>query len=139
MSVRPDFKLVHVGVAVPALNPAADVLTSVFGYRVLSGPFEDQIQKVAVNFLTRSDADVIEIELVAPLTDDAPVMAMLKKNGGGAYHLCFETSDMEAALKWVTEHGCIVFSPPEPAIAFGGRKIAWIYTQTRQLFELLEA
>lgn len=133
------FKLRHVGVAVPSLNPATDTLATLFGYRVISGPFNDPIQKVSVNFLTQSDDDVAEIELIAPLGQDSPITAMLAKSGGGAYHLCFETSDIEQALVHAKNNGCIVVSGPVPAVAFNGRRIAWIYTKSRQLFELVEA
>jgi len=133
------FKLRHVGVAVPSLDPATDTLATLFGYRVISGPFDDPIQKVSVNFLTQSDNDVAEIELIAPLGQDSPITAMLAKSGGGAYHLCFETSDIEQALVHAKNNGCIVVSGPVPAVAFNGRRIAWIYTKSRQLFELVEA
>ena len=133
------FKLRHVGVAVPSLDPATDTLSTLFGYRVISGPFDDPIQKVSVNFLTQSDNDVAEIELIAPLGQDSPITAMLAKSGGGAYHLCFETSDIEQALVHAKDNGCIVISGPVPAVAFNGRRIAWIYTKSRQLFELVEA
>jgi len=133
------FKLRHVGVAVPSLDPATDTLSTLFGYRVISGPFDDPIQKVSVNFLTQSDSDVAEIELIAPLGQDSPITAMLAKSGGGAYHLCFETSDINQALAHAKNNGCIVISGPVPAVAFNGRMIAWIYTKSRQLFELVEA
>jgi methylmalonyl-CoA/ethylmalonyl-CoA epimerase len=133
------FKLRHVGVAVPSLDPATDTLSTLFGYRIISGPFDDPIQKVSVNFLTQSDNDVAEIELIAPLGQDSPITAMLAKSGGGAYHLCFETSDIEQALVHAKNNGCIVISGPVPAVAFNGRRIAWIYTKSRQLFELVEA
>jgi methylmalonyl-CoA/ethylmalonyl-CoA epimerase len=133
------FKLRHVGVAVPSLDPATESLSTLFGYRVISGPFDDPIQKVSVNFLTQSDNDVAEIELIAPLGQDSPITAMLAKSGGGAYHLCFETSDIEQALVHAKNNGCIVISGPVPAVAFNGRRIAWIYTKSRQLFELVEA
>lgn len=133
------FKLRHVGVAVPSLDPATDTLATLFGYRVISGPFDDPIQKVSVNFLTQSDNDVAEIELIAPLGKDSPITAMLAKSGGGAYHLCFETANIEQALVHAKNNGCIVVSGPVPAVAFNGRRIAWIYTKSRQLFELVEA
>jgi len=138
-TATPDFRLLHVGVAVPALDPAAESLSALFGYRVISGPFDDPIQKVTVNFLTRSDNDLAEIELIAPLSDDSPIKSMLNKGQGGAYHLCFETSDIEAALDHAKKNGCIIVSGPVPAVAFDGRRIAWIFTRSRQLFELVEA
>jgi methylmalonyl-CoA/ethylmalonyl-CoA epimerase len=134
-----NFKLLHVGVAVPSLDPTTESLSALFGYRVVSGPFDDPIQKVRVNFLAKSDADVAEIELIAPISNDSPIRSMLAKGGGGAYHFCFETSDIEGALVHAKNNGCIVVSPPVPAVAFEGRRIAWIYTPARQLFELVEA
>ena len=134
-----NFKLMHVGVAVSTLGPTTELLSALFGYKVVSGPFDDPIQKVTVNFLAKSAEDVAEIELIAPLAQDSPIRSMLAKDGGGAYHLCFETSDIDAALAHAKNNGCIVVSPPVPAVAFQGRRIAWIYTRSRQLFELVEA
>ena len=133
------FKLRHVGVAVPSLGPATEALVDLFGYRVVSGPFDDPIQKVSVNFLTQSDQDVAEIELISPLSEDSPIASMLRKSGGGAYHLCFETTDIEQALVHAKNKGCVIVSPAVPAVAFNGRRIAWIYTRSRQLFELVES
>jgi methylmalonyl-CoA/ethylmalonyl-CoA epimerase len=134
-----DFKLLHVGVAVPSLEATTESLTALFGYRVVSGPFDDPIQKVKVSFLSQSGTDIAEIELITPLSEDSPVQSMLKKGSGGAYHLCFETSDIEAALEHAKNSGCVIVSPPVPAVAFQGRRIAWIYTPSRQLFEFVEA
>ncbi|HUD23198.1 MAG TPA: VOC family protein [Acidobacteriaceae bacterium] len=134
-----DFKLLHVGVAVPTLGPTTELLSDLFGYRVVSGPFEDPLQKVTVNFLAKSDSDVAEIELIAPLGEDSPIESILAKSGGGAYHLCFETSELEGALEHARKNGCVVVASPVPAVAFQGRRIAWIYTRSRQLFELVEA
>lgn len=133
------FKLRHVGVAVPTLGPTTEMLSSLFGYRVISGPFDDPIQKVSVNFLTQSDQDIAEIELIAPLGEDSPIKATLAKGGGAAYHLCFETTDIDKAIEHAKKNGCILLGQPVPATAFEGRRIAWIYTSSRQLFELVEA
>jgi len=133
------FKLLHVGVAVPSLGPTTELLSALFGYKVVSGPFDDPIQKVSVNFLTTSDDNVAEIELIAPIAEDSPITSILAKGGNSSYHLCFETSDIEKALVHAKANGCIVVSPPVPAVAFDGRKIAWIYTRSRQLFELVES
>ncbi len=132
------FRLHHVGVATQKLTATATLLESLFGYRTISGPFADPVQRVSVSFLTLSADDAVEVELVEPLTDDSPVGSILKKGGGTAYHLCLETTDLDAALAHSKRLGCIVASAPAPAVAFGGRRIAWIYTSTRQLIELVE-
>ena len=139
LSNKLDFKLLHVGVAVPSLGPTTELLSTLFGYKVVSGPFDDPIQKVTVCFLAKTDEEATELELIAPTSEDSPIRSMLAKDGGGAYHLCFQTSDIDGALAHARETGCLVVASPVPAVAFGGRRIAWIYTRSRQLFELVEA
>ena len=113
------------------------VYEDLFGYKLVSGPFEDPIQRVSVCFLGRGTANDITIELVEPLDDRSPIRKTLDK-GGGAYHICYEVSDVDATLRNVADKGCIVVSRPAPAIAFGNRRIAWFYTPTRQLIEIVE-
>ena len=132
------FKLLHVGVAVPEIGGATEMFGALFGSRMVSGPFDDPIQKVSVNFLTQTADDAAEIELIAPLTEDAPIRSMLSKTGGGAYHLCFETNDLDGALRHLRQQKCLVVGAPAPAVAFQGRRIAWLYTPTRLLIELVE-
>ncbi len=136
---RFGFRLRHVGVAVPHLAPAAEMLDTLFGYKIVAGPFEDSIQKVVVSFLRQAFENAAEIELVAPSSEDAPVSSILARKTGAAYHLCFETTDIEGALAYLSGQGCVILSGPSPAVAFRGRRIAWVYAPTRQLFELLEA
>jgi len=132
-----NFKLEHVGVAVPDLSASIASYQKLFGYRVLSGPFNDPIQKVTVCFLGAGAGNEIEIELIAPLQEDSPVKRLLAK-GGGAYHVCYGVPDIEKALAEARADGCLVVSGPVPAVAYGGRKIAWLYTPSRQLFEVVE-
>lgn len=134
----PDYRLHHVGVATQKLAATTTLLESLFGYRTVSGPFTDPIQRVSVSFLTLSAGDAVELELVEPLTEDSPLRTILQKGGGTAYHLCLETADLDAALAHALRLKCLLVSPPAPAVAFNGRRIAWIYTPTRQLIELVE-
>ncbi len=83
--------------------------------------------------------DETELELVAPLTEDSPIRSILLRSGGGSYHSCFETADLDGALEEARRRGCVMVGEPAPAVAFGGRRIAWIYSPTRQLFEILES
>ena len=133
------FRLHHVGMATHNLDATAKLLEGLFGYRTIAGPFTDPIQRVAVSFLTMSDEDRVEVELVEPRSDDSPVRSILDKSGGAAYHLCLETADLDAALVHARRLRCMLVSAPAPAVAFEGRRIAWIYTPARQLVELVES
>lgn len=129
----------HVGVAVPDIAVAIAGYQRLLGYSLLSGPFDDPIQKVTVAFLGRGAEDTVTVELVAPLTPDSPVSDLLKQNRSGAYHLCYETGDMEAAIAHFRRERCVLVSPPQPAVAFDGRRVAWLFSPLRQLFELVES
>ncbi len=133
----PPMKVHHLGVAVPDVAAAIAVYESLLGQRLLSGPFDDPIQKVRVCFMGHGGQD-IAIELISPIADDAPVHQYLKK-GLGAYHVCYEVSDMKRTLSDLRVKGCLVISGPVPAVAFGGRNIAWLLTPTRQIIELVES
>jgi len=128
----------HLGIAVASLDPAIELYRKLFGYQVVSEVFQDPIQRVSVCFLDRGEVCEAALELIAPLPGDSPVKSVLAK-GGGAYHICFATNDIERTLASAAAQGCLVVSRPVPAVAFDGRRIAWFFTPTRQLVELVEA
>lgn len=131
-------KFKHLGVAVAKLEGVVESYAPLLGYKLLSGPFSDPIQKVKVCFLGTDDEKDAVIEIIAPLSPDGPLRSVLAR-GGGAYHMCFETPQLDEALAKVQALGCLIVARPVPAVAFEGRKIAWIFTPTGQLIELLEA
>lgn len=131
-------KVHHLGVAVPDVAAAIPVYESLLGRRLLSGPFDDPIQRVRVCFLGLEGSQDVLIELIAPIAEDAPVHQYLKK-GLAAYHVCYEAQDIEATVAALRTKGCMVISGPVPAVAFDGRRIAWLMLPTRQVIELVEA
>jgi methylmalonyl-CoA/ethylmalonyl-CoA epimerase len=131
-------KFKHIGVAVNDIAAATKTYQDLFGYRVTAGPIVDPVQKVSVCFLNHGDNADVTIELVAPAGEDSPIRNLLAK-GTGPYHLCYETRDLEGTAKEFVHKGCVVVQEPKPAVAFGGRRIMWLFTPVRQLVELLEA
>ena len=130
------FRLLHMGVAVHDLPSALAFYEQTLGFRLVRGPVDDPIQQVTVCIL--GAAGGAEIELIAPSGDQSPVARYLAREVG-AYHLCYEVPDIEQALRDVGGKGCLVVSPPVPATVFDGRRIAWFFTPTKQLIEILEA
>lgn len=98
--------------------------------------FDDPIQKVKVTFLSTGAGDA-QVELVEPAAGDAPVRAFLEKSGG-LHHLCYEVENCDAALRWMREQRGVIVKRPQPAVAFGGRRIAWALTAEKLLVEFLE-
>lgn len=100
--------------------------------------FFDPLQKVNVTFMDSAEPCQPQIELVAPVGEDSPVRSFLAR-GGGLHHLCYEVQHLESQLEVSCSQGGKLVRPPTPAVAFDGRRIAWIYSKERLLIEYLEA
>ncbi|MBV9174030.1 MAG: VOC family protein [Chloroflexi bacterium] len=124
----------HVGFAVPSLEPAMALFRDTFGAR-LTPIIEDPIQRVRLCFAEYTGG---RVELIEPLGPDSPVSQIVARSGGGLYHLCFETSDLEAEFASLRKQGFIPTGPPQPAVAFDGRRVAFLFHKTAQLIELVE-
>jgi methylmalonyl-CoA/ethylmalonyl-CoA epimerase len=131
-----EFVFHHVGVAVRNLQDAIPNYWSLFGYKLISGPFDDPIQNVSVCFLSRGRTDTV-IELVAPLGPDSPIRRTLK-SGGGTYHVCYQVPDIHGAIVHLAAQGSLLLSGPVPAVAFEMREIAWLMTEDSLLVELVQ-
>ena len=97
----------------------------------------DPIQKVRVTFLEGARVNDSLIELVEPASPDSPVNRFLN-GGGGLHHLCYEVADMERHLAFCRSVRTVIIRKPVPAVAFGGRRIAWALTKQKLLVEYLE-
>jgi methylmalonyl-CoA/ethylmalonyl-CoA epimerase len=130
------FPIHHIGIAVWNLESALRNYETLLDYRLIAGPVSDPIQNVSVCFLSRGEEDTV-LELVAPLGPDSPVDRTLKK-GGGPYHICYQVSDINAAIRHFTGQGSLLLSGPVPAVAFEMREIAWLMTESHLLVELVQ-
>ncbi len=137
MTRPPPQRLHHVGFVV------ADIAAGMEGFvRSLAGTwdgqiFEDPHQRVKVAFLTIRAGDPL-IELVEPVGDDSPVRRFLSERGGGLHHFCYEVDNLEEQMAEMKSRACLVIRQPKPAVAFAGRRIAWLRTPEALLVELLE-
>jgi methylmalonyl-CoA/ethylmalonyl-CoA epimerase len=123
----------HIGYAVRDILTTAGYYTGA-GWEI-SEIYYDKIQNTHIAFLSKNMCPLIE--LVAPIDENSPVVKTLDKMGVAPYHICYETDDIEqsvAALK--KQHFLPLFKPVE-AIAFGNRKICYLYNQHVGLIELL--
>ena len=132
-----DLKIHHLGVAVADIEQALKFYQQAFGFVVRSGPFDDPIQRVRVCFLGPAQGTDSAIELIEALSDDSPITRTLAK-GIGAYHICCEVDDLTPTVAALLQQGCTLVNPPVPATAFGGRRIAWFFTPTNHLMEIVE-
>jgi methylmalonyl-CoA/ethylmalonyl-CoA epimerase len=134
----PDhLRLHHIGFVVHSIQESAESFARSLGATWDGNIVFDPLQKVRVTFFKgRNPMDPL-IELVEPGEPESPVSGFLER-GGGLHHLCYEVKDLEPHLAFCKSVGTIIIRPPVPAVAFGGRRIAWAVTKKRLLMEFLE-
>ena len=132
----PEPSLHHIGYVVPSIAEGLARWSATLSAVSVSEPFNDEIQRARVLFLKFASGGAT-LELVEPLPGDSPVARFLQK-GGGLHHLCFEVDDLEKQIRHMKAHRALLIRPPKPAVAFGGRHIAWMMTRDKLLVEYLE-
>ena len=130
-----DLKVHHYGLATNDLQRSLEVFRSL-GYKPEGDIFIDPIQKVKLLFVSRPGEPLIEI--ICDVDDSGPTKNIISKSGNGFYHICYETSDIEASIESFKQKGFMLRHKPVPATAFGGRRITWMYNRSIGLVELLE-
>jgi len=135
---QPQGDFHHVGFVVSSIQNTvqsfADMLQADWDGHI----FHDPNQGVRVTFLKSRRAGDPLFELVEPADEKSPVQSFVAK-GGGMHHVCYTVANLEEALSRARALGAIITRPPMPAVAFGGRRIAWIYTRNKLLIEYLES
>ncbi len=130
-------RLHHIGIVVGSIEQSIDGYARSLAASWDGRIFADPLQKVKVTFL-RLPCGPVQIELVAPNADDAPVLKFLRDRGGGMHHLCYEVPDLAREIAAFRARGAVLAKQPKPAVAFDGRRIAWVLSSERLLIELLE-
>ena len=126
----------HIGIAVADISRTTEDYQVRLGCELVGGLFHDPVQTALIQFL-RLPGDSVLIELVAPDGPESKLTAAVRK-GGGINHLCHSTPDIEAACRLLVEQGMVIIQEPVPAVAFGGRRVAWLAGDDRVLTELVE-
>jgi methylmalonyl-CoA/ethylmalonyl-CoA epimerase len=137
LSWVPQGSFHHVGFVVASIDAAIQSIAKSVDAEWDGVITHDPLQSVKVAFVRpRRAADPL-LELVEPAGEKSPVLAFLKR-GGGLHHLCYEVDQLDQQLERSRANGGLVVRAPVPAVAFGGRRIAWFYTKEKLLIEYLE-
>ena len=133
----PEPSLHHIGYVVASIADEIDRWRLALSAIGVTETYEDEIQQARVAFLDLPPAGLTKVELVEPLGQDSRVASFLEK-GGGLHHLCFEVDDVERQISQMKMQKAMLLRRPQPAVAFGGRRIAWMLTREKLLIEYLE-
>lgn len=129
-------KLNHIGVATKDVEATTTLLKNM-GYRA-GEIMHDSNQKVEVRFMYSDEAPTIELLFNEGGTDkDSPIDKIIKKNGVSVYHLCYETGDIDEAVKKFREQGYLPVGSRKPSL-IGGKDVIFMYHMNMVMIELVE-
>lgn len=127
----------HIGVVVKGLEPALKVYVTLFSGSLVRPAADDPLQQAHIGFVSLPGNQVL-VELIAPYAAGAPVASFLQHRGGGLHHVCYAVRDIDAVREDWRANGAVPVFGPAPAVAFGGRRILFVYLRDRSLVELVE-
>ena len=124
----------HVGLACSDIA-AELVQLEVLGYRAEGPPFTDVPQGVRGVFVAGQHP---RLELLEPLDDAPGALSTWIRNGTKMYHLAYRSDRFGDAIAQLRAGGAKLLVPPMPAVAFGGRDIAFVMLRNQLLIELID-
>ncbi len=127
-------KIDHIGYAVKDIDKAKSIFET-FGY-LFEETITDRDRNIYIAF---GKMDGYRIELVAPISSGSPVDNFLTNIGATPYHICYVSNDIEEDIKLLVKNRFKVIIKLAPAIAFGGKRVAFLYSLTIGMVEIVEA
>ena len=130
-------RLHHTGFVVASIAAVMERFCRAVGGSSWSETWHDPLQRVRVAFIYPSHPGDPSLELVEPAGPGSPVEKFLE-HSGGLHHLCYEVDNLDEVVRGASSRGLVMIRRPQPALAFGGRRIAWFLTHEGLLIEYLE-
>ncbi len=126
-------KIDHIGYAVKNIDKAKKSLETI-GYA-----FDDVVEDFDRNiYISFGEMDGYRIELVSPISAGSPVDMQLSKLGPTPYHICYKSTDIEADIKLLQSQRFKVAIPLASAVAFGNKRVVFMYSLSVGLIEIVE-
>lgn len=123
----------HIGYAVKNIDKAKKSMEAL-GY-IFENTVEDTDRNIYISF---GEMDGYRVELVAPISTGSPVDMHLFKIGPTPYHICYKSADIESDIERLQANRFKVSIPLAPAIAFGNKRVVFMYSLSVGLIEIVE-
>lgn len=126
-------KIDHIGYAVKNIDKAKKSM------EVLGFCFEETIADTDRNiYLAFGEMCGYRVELIAPISNGTPVDALLEKIGPTPYHICYKSDEIEADIEQLQKNRFKLTIPLTSAVAFSGKRVAFLYSLNVGLIEIVE-
>lgn len=128
-------KLHHLGIAVKSIYKSINHYQEAFNWSTSTQIVFDPIQDVNIIFM--SDENHNLYELIEPASVSSPISGLLKKRIS-LYHVCYEVEAIQDKINELEKKGFLKITGPVAAVAFNGRKVAFLINSDNLTIELLE-
>ena len=112
----------HVGVAVADLEASIRLYETTFGMTLVH---RETVEEQGVEAVLL-DVGENHVELLRPLGDETPVGKFLAKKGPGLHHVAYQTTDVEAALRALSDAGMRLIDET-PRTGIRGSRVAFLH------------
>ncbi|MBX7149013.1 methylmalonyl-CoA epimerase [bacterium] len=119
-------KIDHIAIAVPDLEKAINLYTSLLGKK------PEHIEEVADQKVRAAFFGVGEsnLELLWPTSEASPITNFLKKNErGGLHHICIEVENIDKHLEELKAKG-VVLIDEKPRLGAHNKRIAFVHPKS---------
>jgi methylmalonyl-CoA/ethylmalonyl-CoA epimerase len=123
----------HIGVACADIARELALLTPL-GYAAEGNLFVDPGLGVRGQFATGSGP---RLEFLEDLSPERAVIAPWRARGSVMYHQAYEVADLSSTISELREAGAKLTRGPTPAVAFGGREVAFLTLRNLMLVEFI--
>ena len=129
-----QLKVHHIGIACFSIEESK-IFYEQIGYKA-SDIIDDHIQDIRICFLEKTSMP--KLELLAPIDEASPVNRILQTQGVTPYHICYETTDLDAMTKILRQEKFVRVSKAVPACAIDNKRVVFLFRKDVGLIELVE-
>ena len=130
--ISSNWKFHHVGIATNSLETLATRMQDVSTDQFFD--FVDPAQGVIGRFIEIGN---MNLEILEALNDDNTLTPWLK-DGNRVYQVAFEVEDLDLELDMARKKRIRIVRNAQPAVAFNGRRVAFLMPVPGLLIELIE-
>jgi len=123
----------HIGYATASIERELSTF-ALLGYRIEGEYFTDTVQGISGCFVVGPGPRIELLQSLPGATTLAPWLA----SGVRMYHLAYLVDDIGQATAWARAQRARITVEPVPAVAFGGRRIAFAMLRNGLLIEFVE-
>jgi len=127
-------KVHHIGYLVKNIDKSISEFEKL-GYEIKQNTILDDYRKVLICFMEK---DGYVVEMISPVSTESSVAGLIKKKENTAYHICYETGNIEREIERLCEENYVLCGEKHEAVAIDGKEVVFLMHPDLGMIELVE-